>query len=66
MDPESPFSHLHKPAPIKTCRVFINYCDNCHYTWKAPAPATGCVNCKLFKEDDIRVLVDYDPGIPVI
>jgi hypothetical protein len=66
MDPNSPFSHLKKPEVSKTGRIYVNYCDNCHYTWKAPAPATGCVNCKLFDPEDIRVLVDYNPGIPIV
>jgi len=65
MDPRSPFSKFQAPNKIAPSgRVFVIFCEVCHYVWKAPAPTTQCINCTNI--DTAKCLVSYETEAPRI
>lgn len=69
LDPRSPFAPF-APArehhgvlvprvpPPRMSHIHVNFCDTCHYVWKAPAAAVDCLNCS--NKGTARSLVEYD------
>jgi hypothetical protein len=58
MDKDSPFASYFTPKKIShTGIVYVNFCNQCHYVWKAPTAAVNCVNCT--NEKTAISLVNY-------
>lgn len=70
MDPESPFANrpmsvIINDRPKSNRIVHVNFCEVCHYVWKAPAAAKTCVNCKGNGEC-ARSLVSYKTEVFIL
>lgn len=67
MDPASPFRRMAQGPPRERPAqgvVHVNFCDICHYVWKAPAAAEWCVNCRQDRPT-ARSLVSYRTEAPI-
>ena len=62
---DSPFAQYPVNQPIKPGRTInVNFCDRCFHVWKAPAPATKCINCKELG-GTVRSLIEYQTRVPI-
>lgn len=65
LDPDSPFSALEHTKPIAPSRtIFVNFCRECHYVWKAPAAAKNCLNCT--NKGTAQCLISYESELFVL